>query len=357
MIDSERFKLLYGPYRSPKYRLGDKLPCEYVGREVKVIGISDGRIPWPCARRPRSLILCGELIRAVRAESVLSVAYHWGVGRATVWKWRRALGVPAMTPGSRRLRIDYAMETLTPEVRAAAREAIHSAEVRAKLSAMRAGRPIHPNTKAAMLEAAQRPKSEAWKRGQSERSRKMWEHPEEYGLSPRHEWTAEEIALLGTDSDPAIAKRLGLSRHVVYDQRRRLGIPRIPNRWTDAEIARLGTASDPDVAHQLGRSVNSVRNKRLQLGVPAALVRWTEEEIGLFGTASDPEIARRLGRSAVSVQSKREQLGIPPFFRRWTGAEVALLGTDTDDAIAELLGRSPVAVKVRRGRLGIPAYC
>ncbi|MGP0064553.1 MAG: hypothetical protein ACLQGP_13270 [Isosphaeraceae bacterium] len=356
MIDSERFKLLYGPYRPPQYRVGDKLPCEYVGREVKVTGISEGRIQWPRARRPRSLILCGELIRAVRVESVIAVSHHWGVSTKTVWKWRRALGVPSMTLGSRRLRIDYAVETLTPEVRAAAREAMGSAEVRAKLSAMRAGRPQHPNLRAAAREVARRPKSEAWKRGQSERSRKMWENPEKYGLPPRHEWTEQENALLGTDSDSAIAKILGLSRHVVFDQRRRLGIPRIPNRWTDAEIELLGTASDPEVALKLGRTVHSVRIKRTQIGVPSALPRWKEEEIGLLGTASDPEIARRLGRTASCVQSKREQLGIPPFFRRWTKAEVALLGSDTDNTIAELLGRSPDAVKVHRVRLGIPAY-
>jgi hypothetical protein len=34
MIDSERFKLLYGPYLPPKCKLGDKLLCEYRDREV-----------------------------------------------------------------------------------------------------------------------------------------------------------------------------------------------------------------------------------------------------------------------------------------------------------------------------------
>jgi hypothetical protein len=32
MADSERFKLLYGPYVAPKCAVGDKLPCEYRGR-------------------------------------------------------------------------------------------------------------------------------------------------------------------------------------------------------------------------------------------------------------------------------------------------------------------------------------
>ena len=44
MIDAERFKLLYGPYLPPKCRIGDKLPCEYRGREVKVKRITDAPI-------------------------------------------------------------------------------------------------------------------------------------------------------------------------------------------------------------------------------------------------------------------------------------------------------------------------
>jgi len=176
MIDSERFKLLYGPYVAPKCRVGDKLPCEYRGREVTVRGISDGLIQWPSLRRrgPHALILCGDLIRAVETESSIAVAHHWGVSHPLVWKWRRALGVPRMTAGSTRLRIEYATETLTPEVRAISRESMHSPEVRAKLSASKVGRPAHANTIAGLLEAAQRPKTEMWKRKQSERIRRLW---------------------------------------------------------------------------------------------------------------------------------------------------------------------------------------
>jgi hypothetical protein len=44
MIDSERFKLLYGPYTAPRCRLGDKLLCDYRDREVKVKAITDAPI-------------------------------------------------------------------------------------------------------------------------------------------------------------------------------------------------------------------------------------------------------------------------------------------------------------------------
>jgi hypothetical protein len=358
MIDSERIKLLYGPYVPPKCRLGDKLACEHRGQEVTVNGITDAPIRWPCANRNRnaSPILCGDLIRAVRTESAISVAYHWGVSTATVWKWRRALDVPPMTNGSRRLRIEYAAETLTPEVRAKAREAMHSEEVRAKLSLIRKGRRQHPNTIAAFRKQAQRPKSEEWKRGQSERSRIMWENPEAYGLPPRRRWTDEEIALLGTDTDRAIAKLLGLPINVVKSKRERLGISRLSQRWKEHEIRLLGTAPDSELARKLGKSSSAIWRKREQLGIPTFLNRWTDEEIALIGTASDPEVARKLGRTASCVQSKREQLGIPAFFVRWTRSEIALLGTDTDHNIAQLLGRTEMAVKVRRKKLGIPSY-
>jgi len=262
-----------------------------------------------------------------------------------------------MTNGSRRLRIEYAAETLTSEVRAKAREAMHSEEVRAKLSAVRKGRRQHPNTTATFREMAKRPKSEEWKRGQSERSRKMWENPEAYGLPPRRHWTDEEIALLGTDTDRAIANVLGLPINVVKNKRDRLGISRLSQSWKEHEIVLLGTAPDSQLARKLGKSSSAIRRKREQLGIPTFLKRWTDEEVALIGTASDPQVARKLGRTASCVQSKREQLGIPAFFVRWTRSEIALLGTDTDQNIARLLGRTEMAVKVRRNKLGIPAYC
>jgi len=355
MDEFERFKLLYGPYVPPKCAVGDKLPCEYRGCEVPVRGMSDAPIRWPSTRRRgnHSPILCGDLVRAVKVESEQAVAYHWGVNYQVVWRWRRALGVPKMTPGSRRLRIEYAQETLTPEVRAKGKEAMHSTRVREKLSAIRKGRRQHPNTLAALLEAAKRPKSEDWKRKTSERSRKMWEHPERYGLPVPHKWTDEENELLGTASDRIIANRLGLSRHAVAEQRRRLGISRRPEPWTSDQIALLGTASDREVGRAIGRSESAVHRKREALGISSTLVRWTDAEIALLGTASDPQVGRKLGRHPAAVQSKREKLGRPPFTPRWTDEEISWLGTDTDAAVARALGRSVEAVKLRRQRLGI----
>ena len=80
----------YGPYKSPKFRLGDKMPCEHRGREVVVGSISEANIQWPVheGRGPRSPILCGDLICAVKTESEIAVAFHWRVSVATVSNWR-----------------------------------------------------------------------------------------------------------------------------------------------------------------------------------------------------------------------------------------------------------------------------
>jgi hypothetical protein len=254
MIDSERFKLLYGPYLAPKCALGDKLSCEYRGREVAVKGMTDAPIQWPCTRRNRnaSPILCGELVRAVRTESEQAVAHHWGVRYPTVWKWRRALGVPRMTNGSRRLRIEYTPEILTAEVREKSKEAMRSPEVRARLSAAHKGQRAHPNAIAAVRELGKRPKSEEWKRRQSERLRRMWENPEAHGLPSRRNWSDEEIALLGTDTDRAIAQRLGIRRNVVKHKRERMGIARLREPWEEQKVILLATRPDSQLAPELG---------------------------------------------------------------------------------------------------------
>src|SRR3954471_2641361 len=110
MPTPDRLLLLHGPYRSPRVRRGDKLFCEIRGT-VTVGGYTDAPIPWPRVRKGGNpcLILCGDLVRAVRAESAQAVAHHWGVSPATVWKWRQALGVPERNEGTLRLDRDNAL--------------------------------------------------------------------------------------------------------------------------------------------------------------------------------------------------------------------------------------------------------
>jgi hypothetical protein len=359
MEDSERYKLLYGPYVPPKCRIGDKLACEFRGREVKVRLMTDAPIQWPAHRGGLlpAVIVCGDLIRAVRVESEIAVAHHWGVSPATVKHWRRALGVPRTTRGTLRLAIDYTDEKLTPEVRAMAGAAMAKPTTRAKLSAARKGKPPHPNMTAAQREWARRPKSAEFKRKVSEFMRELWQNPEEHGLPARHDWTDDEIALLGTQSDAAIARQLGLTEAVVYNQRRRLRIARPVERWSDDQIRLLGTATDAEIARRLGKNEAAVRGKRLKQKIPSTIRRWTPEEIALLGRDSDPNIARKLGRPAWSVWEKRKSLGIAPFGpREWTDEDDSWLGTDTDLAVAKGLGRTAEAVRLRRNKLGIKPW-
>ncbi len=312
MRDADRYRLHHGPYAPPSCRVGDKLPCEYRGREVVVGGITEAPIQWPYRKgvgRP-SCIVCGDLIRAVQAESEIAVAHHWGVSPATVKNWRRALEVPRTTEGTRRLAVAYTPEKLTDDVRAMGRQAMGTPEVREKIRAAKVGRPLHPNMVAAQRVAVSKPRPESWKRAMSSRMKEFWENAEEHGLPACHRWTEEEIASLGADNDSVIAERLGVSRHVVENKRRRLGIPGLVDRWSPEEVALLGTAKDREIAVRLGKRTAAVRKKRELLGIEPFVARWSDEEIALLGTDTDRAVAERLSRTASAVETKRMSLGI-----------------------------------------------
>lgn len=99
--------LIRGPYAPPPCEPGSSLHCTLRGW-VTVGGLTDAPIPWPWTHdtldggvgSKRSIILCGDLLSAVRAESATSICYHWGVNRKVVSRWRRALEVGRMTPGT-----------------------------------------------------------------------------------------------------------------------------------------------------------------------------------------------------------------------------------------------------------------
>ena len=72
-----------GLYEMPRFRVGGKLTCELRDRDVVVGGISKGLISWPTVKmkgRP-SLILCGDLVKAVSCESGTAVWHHWACRR------------------------------------------------------------------------------------------------------------------------------------------------------------------------------------------------------------------------------------------------------------------------------------
>jgi hypothetical protein len=105
--------LVGGPYRTPRVKVGHPIGCLVRG-EVSPDGLTDGPrttvegypIAWPYIDQiggHRSLILCADLVTAVKAESVTAVMECWGVSRKQVYRWRRTLGVGRMNAGTRAL--------------------------------------------------------------------------------------------------------------------------------------------------------------------------------------------------------------------------------------------------------------
>lgn len=186
-----RYKPIAGPYQPPPVRIGDILQCERRG-EVVVRGWSDGsRTGKAC-----TFILCGDLVRAIRTEAELVVAYWWGVNDKTVGRWRGALGVGRVTVGTHQRWSDNCEEIFTPERRARAYAKCHSLEVQ---------------TRAAVK-----------KRGQN-----------------RSGWTPEDDALLGMMLDREMAARTGHDVRSVIRRRFLLKIAPFDRQRQPAATVRL----------------------------------------------------------------------------------------------------------------------
>jgi hypothetical protein len=176
---------------------------------------TEGRIPGAPA------VVFKDLAKAVRRESEVAVAHHWGVDEQTVWKWRKALGVGPTTEGTSRLRSDYARE---PAVVAGLRKAqAKSGDPgrRAKLAAAMRGKKMDRRVVEAL--AAQRRGT----RHTEESRRKMSEaHRRRGTLVPGTVvWTEREDDLVRSLPAPEAARRTGRPIGAVWARRRRLKVP------------------------------------------------------------------------------------------------------------------------------------
>ena len=146
MLDAERFRLRFGPYRTPRFKYGAKVKDARRG-EVKIVGLSDAPIPWPIAakRGGKSPVLFGALVRAVRRESNQAVAKAWGVSGQTVTAWRKALGIGPNTDGTSKLRSAHFHEPWARKAQKKAWAKARDPQRRAKIAASRRGkpRPLH----------------------------------------------------------------------------------------------------------------------------------------------------------------------------------------------------------------------
>jgi hypothetical protein len=195
LADDDRYKLIDGPYYPPRTACGRFLVCELRGT-VKVGGYSDAPIPWPRIWRRRSLVICGDLLRALKTESVLAVSYHWGLSYSIVSQYRQQLNVPRLNPGSHRLFREVVIESArTPEALA-------------KQSRAREGRRATESRRdrAKLRRIQRRPKSRAWRRKMSERLRRHFDL-----IGPYRPWTKKELAMIGTMPDREVARRTNRS--------------------------------------------------------------------------------------------------------------------------------------------------
>jgi hypothetical protein len=201
MSRSDATRLLFGPYRPPRLRRGDRAFCLYRDCEVRITSWSDGRIPWPkClpigTRGQPTLLVTDVLLRAIRRESSLAVQYWVGVGPAQVWSWRRAFGVGMWEPeGSARLHRILSAKGVAGLRRrrwtSAERKAYRDRSIRLNLIRFAQRSPIQGG------------------------------HPV---------WTKRELVLLGTLSDAEVAAKIGRTETAVRVKRFRLGIPTVEDR-------------------------------------------------------------------------------------------------------------------------------
>jgi hypothetical protein len=198
MRESDKVKLLAGPYRPPALRVGQRATCLYRDCDVVVTGWTDALIPWPLCKRPGrggpGLLVEEELARAIRTESATALMHWWGVGVPLVTMWRRAFGIGRMdAPGSARL-------------------VLHACQ-----------------------QGAEAVKAKEWTAEELEEKRQLSKELNlgqhlSHGYNLRPWWTVEELMLLGTMPDEDVAKRVGRTVGAVRRQRTNRGIANARNR-------------------------------------------------------------------------------------------------------------------------------
>jgi len=220
----DRHKLRFGPYNTPRFKYGAKVVCEVRG-EVTIVGMTDGRIQWPLARRGRgnsSPVLYKDLVRAVKREAACAIKHWWGVGASTVNKWRRALGVLRMNEGDRLLKRDHAKTDWAKAARAKAWAKARDPERRAKIAAAMRGKPRPPHVHQSLLRANKGRKLSAEHRQKlSAAARRRSARPPAAGRS----WAAWEDTLLKSLPPAEVAKRTGRTLAAVFLRRHKLHLP------------------------------------------------------------------------------------------------------------------------------------
>ncbi|HWB12682.1 MAG TPA: hypothetical protein VG826_25880 [Pirellulales bacterium] len=223
MLDRQRLKLRFGPYRTPKFKYGARVMDEIRG-EVEIVGLHDGPIPWPVGKcgHIRAIVLYGDLARAVRQEANIVVQHWFGVKHVTVGKWRRPLGVVPTNAGTSQLRREHFDEPWGHRARKLALTKARDPKRREKIGASRRGKPRPPHVIAAMRKGRTgKPHSGEAKAKMSEAHRKRGTRPPKAGRP----WTAEEDALCRALRPAEVVRRTDRTLAAVNQRRRVLGVP------------------------------------------------------------------------------------------------------------------------------------
>lgn len=223
-------ELLGGPYAAPECKVGDWLDDEVDGA-LAVGGWTIAPIPWPRRKKTgrHSLILCGDLVQAVKLESAEAICHYWGVGPTKVWQWRQALGVGRVTDGTRQLLQERT--GVPPKAAARGRKKIAgSPEIRARIAESLRGRPVHPNTLPGLQKGWTRKKGQEW--GVLANA---WMRGEQLPKIHSGEWTAQELMQLRDEylrgrSARAVARILGRTLPAVLGQIDSLGLAGAPRK-------------------------------------------------------------------------------------------------------------------------------
>lgn len=263
--------LIQGPYAPPPCTKGDWISDDTEGL-TEVGGMTSAPIPWPRRKKTgrASLILCGDLVRAVKTESVEAICHWWGVGPTKVWMWRQALGVDRVTPGTRLLLQERT--GVPPDAAARGRVAASTPESRAKMAATKRGRPAHPRTREALLTAAKRPKGKEW--GLRANAWMLGRGSKNYPSTPLYSPYDISTLLIEYPNKPAkvVAKILGRTAAAIYGIGSRLGLKRKNYKWTpelDQLIIDTRDMRAVDVAALIGRTYYAVTTRRKALRVGA----------------------------------------------------------------------------------------
>lgn len=215
---------LLGTYATPRFTYGSVVTCEWRG-DVVITGLTDARIPWPVGKwrgdRGKTHVLYADLVVALGRESLAALCHWWGITPQTVTKWRRELGIGAMTEGTVKLKSASAKSSEPlAEAQKRGQAKARDSERRRKIAEARRGKPRPDHVIEAMR------KGRTGKPHSAEARRKMSEAQKRRVRVPGRAWTRDDDALLGDFPDTEVARRTNRTVAAVVARRKKRGTPK-----------------------------------------------------------------------------------------------------------------------------------